>query len=74
MFTVHLYQKEKNYFSPFQKITKQKPKLQKMTIPASSFDTLRFTLDKCGIHDSSLFPDLDGLSRRIAYTHLHEYS
>ena len=36
-----------------------------IVIPASSFHAMRWSLNLCGVNAASLFPDLDGLTRRI---------
>jgi len=40
-------------------------RLKKIVVSADRFATLRWQLLDCGIHDGSLFPDLDGLASRI---------
>lgn len=39
--------------------------LQKYTIPSDSKTKIRIDLDKLGINDKSMFPDLDGISKYI---------
>lgn len=55
-------------FSPFEE-TDFAPFLTKVLIPASSFADIRWQLDRCGINEASLFPDLDGLCRHIEWFH-----
>ena len=38
-----------------------------MKIPASQFGDFRFDLHMAGVHESSVFPDLDGLAGRIKW-------
>jgi hypothetical protein len=41
------------------------PHIRKVVIPQSSILTLRIELDNCGIVETTLFPELDGLSREL---------
>ena len=68
-FTVHKYVNSQKRFVPLQKNAQQKHRLQKILIPTKFFWFLRLQLDRCGIQDGSLFPDLDGLSRHIEWFH-----
>lgn len=43
--------------------------LSKYVIPAISKPQLRYDLFRIGTHHSSLFPDVDGLARRVAWQH-----
>jgi hypothetical protein len=69
VFTAHKYLTKGHRFIPFEKNAAQKAKLQKVLIAPSRFDELRYQLDRCGIHDASLFPDLDGLAKRVEWSH-----
>ena len=39
------------------------------TIPREKKAEIRYFLFRLGVHDSTLFPDLDGLSKRLAWQH-----
>lgn len=39
------------------------------TIPVRTKAEVRYALYRLGVHDSTLFPDLDGLARRLAWQH-----
>jgi len=67
-FTVHKYLKDRPGFVAFQNNRAQLGKLTKVLISAERFAELRYQLDRCGIHDASLFPDLDGLSKRVQWS------
>ena len=41
--------------------------LKKAIIPANRKYKMLVTLEKCGVHFTALFPDLDGLAKRIAF-------
>ncbi|MGH8727898.1 MAG: FRG domain-containing protein [Burkholderiales bacterium] len=45
-------------------------RVSKLLVSADHFTRLRSQLLECGIHDSSLFPDLDGLTSRIQMEYL----
>jgi FRG domain len=68
-FTVHKFINIQKGFIPLQKNMQQKQRLEKIFIPTKEFSELRFQLDRCGIQEASLFPDLDGLSRHIEWSH-----
>ena len=44
-------------------------KLQRYTIPVEAKARLRYELYRLGIHQSALFPDVDGLAARIKWQH-----
>jgi len=44
-------------------------KLQRYTIEAEAKPRLRYELYRLGVHQSSLFPDIDGLAARIRWQH-----
>jgi len=69
VFTAHKYLPARRRFVPFERNAAQRTKLQKVLIAPSRFDELRYQLDRCGIHDASLFPDLDGLAKRVEWSH-----
>jgi len=43
--------------------------LERLRIPASSKERLRYELFRLGVHASSLFPDVDGLAARLKWQH-----
>ena len=44
-------------------------KLESYLVPATAKEQLRYELYRVGIHGSSLFPDLDGLTKHIRWHH-----
>lgn len=68
-FTVHKYIQSKGRFIPLEKNKLYKKRLIKFIIPPSSFQDLRYDLDRCGINDASLFPGLYGLCKHIVWEH-----
>jgi hypothetical protein len=50
--------------TPLEKDPDYLNRLTKVSVPADHFDELRAHLLNCGVHDGSLFPDLDGLASR----------
>jgi FRG domain len=52
-------------FAPLENDPDYSKRLTKLFVPADHFDELRAQLLDCGVHDGSLFPDLDGLASRI---------
>jgi FRG domain len=43
--------------------------LDRIIIPAKSKEQLRYSLFRIGVHASSMFPDIDGLARRLKWQH-----
>jgi hypothetical protein len=65
VFTVHKYLDDKSQFIPLEKDPAYCDRLRKVVVPSDRFTALRRQLLVCGIHDASLFSDLDGLASRI---------
>jgi hypothetical protein len=42
-------------------------KLHKILVPCAHFDAIRFHLDRCGLNEASIYPDVDGLARYIEW-------
>jgi hypothetical protein len=43
--------------------------IRKLQVPATAKERLRYELYRLGVHQSSLFPDVDGLAGRIRWQH-----
>jgi hypothetical protein len=46
-------------------LRKRECRLQKIVIPKSKVDRVRLELATCGIVESTVFPDLEGLAREL---------
>jgi hypothetical protein len=68
-FTLHKYLEPQKGFIPLEKQTRSRKRLTKLTIPAEVFSQLRLELDRCGINQFSVYPDIDGLCRHIEWQH-----
>lgn len=44
-------------------------KLNCLRVPKSRKEELRYELFRVGVHDSALFPDIDGLAARVRWQH-----
>jgi type I restriction enzyme M protein len=44
-------------------------RVERLLVPAAKKNALRYELFRLGVHESSLFPDLDGLAARIKWQH-----
>ena len=55
--------------SPLSSATRSDWRFEQHLIPASAKANLRYELYRMGIHSSTLFPDIDGLARRIKWQH-----
>jgi hypothetical protein len=70
VFTVHKRIGPQHKIPALQEIQAQHRNLLKCVIPPERFATIRGQLMDCGVHAASLFPDLDGVARRIAADHV----
>ena len=68
-FTVHGLGKTQQRFLPLDQKRALNGMLEKLVIPTQDFSGIRYDLHLCGIHAASVFPDLDGISRRIEWSH-----
>ena len=74
-FSVHRYNAptaaatdKAGHFSTLEKATRYTGRITKITIPPVGFSRMRSELDRLGINEASLFPDLDGLSRHLNWS------
>jgi hypothetical protein len=70
-FTVHKAWTEEPMFEPLDKSTVLAPKLTRIVIPRRKFAHLRFYLDRYGINNASVFPDLDGLCAHLRWKYFY---
>jgi hypothetical protein len=42
-------------------------RVERMRVPAAQKKRIRYELYRLGVHESALFPDMDGLAARIRY-------
>jgi FRG domain len=64
-FTVHRYSKSSKRFVPLEENSETKNNLSEYVIPAINKVDMVRELDRCGINQSTLFPDLEGLCRYL---------
>ena len=69
-FTIHGLNKERTAFCAFEDSNLLEHS-RKLLIPAKCFMNIRDQLDRCGINEKTLFPDLDGLCGHIQWYHTH---
>ena len=67
-FTIHPDNKPLDQDKTFQN------RLKQILIPYKHFDDIRFMLNLCGLNQVTLFPELDGLCKHIAYQNSKEYT
>jgi hypothetical protein len=70
-FTCHKYIPTDNRFIPLNRNKVYKPSIRKLRIDSAYFHRFRRELDRCGINYGSMFPDLEGLCRKIAWKHCY---
>lgn len=69
-FTVHEYSRGEKAFVALEKNQRYKGRLRKLLIDRRSFRKIRSNLDRCGMNNALLFPEIEGLCRHINWTHL----
>ncbi len=67
-FTAHRFRSVGSFLA-LDKNSMYKRRLRRILVPAAAFSDLRWDLDRFGINAASLFPDLDGVSRYVEWTH-----
>ena len=60
--------KTKNW-TALQKHQDYKSFLKRIEIRPEHFSSIRYSLDRCGINESTMFPDLDGMCKHITWSH-----
>jgi len=68
-FTAHGCGIHTKKFIPLEKNQRYRTRLTKLRINKDFFHEIRFQLDRCGVNDASMFPDLGGLSRHAQWLH-----
>lgn len=53
--------------TPLDQALRKDWKIEYLDVPAAKKETLRYELYRVGVHHSSMFPDIDGLARRIRW-------
>lgn len=66
-FTLHKYHDSTSHFTAFEKNRIYNKYLTKIKIPKREFSSFRFQLDRLGINERSLFPELDGTARYVEW-------
>ncbi len=66
-FTVHGFSRRNKGFIPLEQNQTYNSRLTKLTIKGSKFGEIRFQLDRCGINEASMFPDIGGLCRHVQW-------
>jgi len=69
-FTVHKYMTEEQDFVPFERNKLYKRECEKCRIRSGNFFKLKSQLDRIGINDSTMFPNLGGLCDYLNFVHL----
>lgn len=68
-FTLHRYSKTANRFVPLDQNPDAKKYLHEFRIPSESKKNIVYSLDRHGVTESTLFPDLQGLCRHLNWKH-----
>lgn len=71
-FSVHKYLEDEKRFVPFNRNTRYKPRLGRICVSGKHFADIRAQLDRLGVNQASLFPDLDGLCGYLQWLHSFE--
>lgn len=70
-FTLHKYHSSTNRFTAFENNKIYNKYLTKIKIPGERFSQIRFQLDRLGINERSLFPDIDGTANYVEWLHTY---
>lgn len=68
-FTLHRYSKSRGYFVPLEKNSVAKRSLYEAHIPERKRATILISLERHGVSQRTLFPDLEGLCRHLNWKH-----
>jgi FRG domain len=69
-FTVHKYIPDSSGFVAFEKNRLYKQECKRLRVPRSRFLLLESQLDRIGINESTIFPNIEGLCRYLNFVHL----
>ena len=70
-FTAHRFSKKAGKFVPLESNPEVKPHLTELIVKADSRIKMLKSLDRHGINNRTLFPDLEGLCRYLSWKHEH---
>jgi hypothetical protein len=65
VFTLHRLRDDHKSFMPIKEDLKHGRRLYKICVPRNQFNDLREELNRLGVNEVALFPDLDGLSKHL---------
>jgi hypothetical protein len=68
-FSVHHWVQRRTAFARLDHLRDCKDRIERITIRPKYFADLRFHLDRLGINNATLFPDVDGLARHLNWRH-----
>jgi len=73
-FSIHRLSTKTAQFSTLERVARYKERVETLLIPSDAFADLRSELDRVGINEATLFPDLDGLTGYLTWLHslLHD--
>lgn len=64
-FSVHKYNRKTGRFSRLGNLPAFKTRIRSISVPPTSFSSIREDLDRMGVNEASLFPGLDGISQHL---------
>jgi len=73
-FTVHKYLESEKRFIPFEKIAIYKKHRLSLRVSRQKFEVLRSELNRIGVNEASMFPDLRGLCAYLNLIHVPQLS
>ena len=68
-FSVHAWGAGRGSFSRLDRLPAYSGRIRRLRVPTAAFGELRNDLDRLGINQAALFPDLDGLTAHLNWTH-----
>jgi FRG domain len=70
-FTVHFSSEEEPHFQPMQAESRFENSLKKVIIPPSCFTTFRSDLNRLGVNNLTVYPDLSGLCSHLKWDYFY---
>lgn len=68
-FSVHNWVARRRAFARLDHLRDYKDRIERVTIRPKHFADLRFHLDRLGVNNATLFPDVDGLAKHLNWQH-----
>lgn len=68
-FSAHSWVSRKGRFTRLANLGTYRDRIQAFHFPAGTFGDLRWMLDRLGVNHATMFPDVDGISKNVNWSH-----